>query len=98
MSSGVTNDGCLKVNRRGDDSRYEIVFHDRLLKNGREVADELGSCVSVVASTTLAHCTMVIGLPADRSPLSSRTRRPGGWPGLIAASLRVCVRSPDAFD
>jgi hypothetical protein len=31
-----------QVIRRGDDSRYEFVFSDRLLKNGREVADELG--------------------------------------------------------
>jgi hypothetical protein len=33
------NDRSLS-NPRGDDSRYEIVFHDRLLKHGREVADD----------------------------------------------------------
>jgi len=64
-----------QVNRRGDDNRYDVVFHDKLLKNGREVAHELGSCVIVDEATTLANCTMVIRLPADRSPLSSRTRR-----------------------
>jgi hypothetical protein len=40
----------------------EIVFHDTLLTSGRQVGDELGSCVVVDAAVALANCTMVIRL------------------------------------
>jgi hypothetical protein len=44
---------------------HEIVFHDQLFSNGKQVGDELGSCV--IASLTpqlLANCSDVIRLPA----------------------------------
>jgi len=40
----------------------EIVFHDKLLQHGRQVGDELGSCVIVDETAGLANCTMVIRL------------------------------------
>ena len=44
----------------------EIVFHDTLLKHGRQVGDELGSCVIVDQTAGLANCTMVIRVPRGK--------------------------------
>ena len=41
-----------------------IDFHDVLLRNGRKVGDEVGSCV-VVESSGLANCTGVVRLGGD---------------------------------
>jgi hypothetical protein len=42
----------------------EIVFHDQLFAKGRQVGDQLGSCVIVdVTPELLANCTLVIRLP-----------------------------------
>jgi hypothetical protein len=43
----------------------ELVFHDQLLAKGKQVGDDLGSCViaSITASELLANCTLVIRLP-----------------------------------
>src|SRR5689334_11395228 len=38
-----------------------IVFHDRLLRRGRQVGDDVGSC-TVVEAAGLANCTAVIRL------------------------------------
>jgi hypothetical protein len=39
-----------------------IVFHDRLLRDGRQVGDDVGSC-TVVEASGLSNCTGVIRLP-----------------------------------
>ena len=42
----------------------ELVFHDQLFSKGKQVGDEVGSCV--IASITpelLANCTLVVRLP-----------------------------------
>src|SRR5690349_16207143 len=41
-----------------------IDFHDRLFRGGREVGDEVGSCV-VVEATGLSNCTGVVRLGRD---------------------------------
>ena len=41
-----------------------IVFHDTLLQDGREVGDEVGSCV-LVDPTGLSNCTAVMRLGND---------------------------------
>ena len=43
----------------------ELVFHDQLFAKGKQVGDDLGSCViaSITASELLANCTLVIRLP-----------------------------------
>jgi hypothetical protein len=42
----------------------EIVFHDQLLASGKQVGDDLGSCVIVSPAPELLNsCTMVIRLP-----------------------------------
>jgi hypothetical protein len=42
----------------------EIVFHDQLLANGKQVGDSLGSCVVVsVSPGILANCTAVFRVP-----------------------------------
>jgi hypothetical protein len=42
----------------------ELTFHDQLSTKGRQVGDDLGSCVIVsVAPEILANCTLVIRLP-----------------------------------
>ena len=45
-----------------------IVFHDQLLQDGRNVGDEVGSCV-VVESSGLANCTGVVQLK-DRGTIT----------------------------
>jgi hypothetical protein len=40
----------------------ELTFHDTLLSGGKQVGDELGSCVIVELSPVLANCTDVIRL------------------------------------
>ena len=41
----------------------EITFHDQLFSKGKQVGDEVGSCVVVAVSPqVLANCTMVIRL------------------------------------
>ncbi len=44
----------------------EIVFHDTLLGRGRQIGDQLGSCVVVDETVGLANCTMVIRLPQGK--------------------------------
>ena len=60
----------LKVIDIGGDGQVsdgdEIVFHDRLLQHGRQVGDDLGSCVIVDETAGLANCTMVIRLPQGK--------------------------------
>lgn len=42
----------------------EIVFHDQLLDKGKQVGDEVGSCViAAVTSGVIANCSGVIRLP-----------------------------------
>jgi hypothetical protein len=43
----------------------ELVFHDQLFAKGKQVGDDLGSCViaSITASELLANCSLVIRLP-----------------------------------
>jgi hypothetical protein len=43
----------------------EIVFHDQLYANGKQVGDDLGSCViaSISPPPLLANCSLVIRLP-----------------------------------
>jgi hypothetical protein len=43
----------------------ELVFHDQLFAKGKQVGDDLGSCVivSITTSELLANCTLVIRLP-----------------------------------
>jgi hypothetical protein len=43
----------------------EITFHDQLLSSGRQVGDDVGSCViaSITPPQILANCTLVIRLP-----------------------------------
>jgi hypothetical protein len=42
----------------------EVVFHDQLFANGKQVGDDLGSCVVVALTPELLNnCTMVIRLP-----------------------------------
>ena len=45
-----------------------IVFHDRLLSNGKDVGHEVGSCV-VVEASGLANCTGVVTLD-DRGTIT----------------------------
>jgi len=40
----------------------ELTFHDMLFTEGKQVGDELGSCVIVELSPVLANCTEVIRL------------------------------------
>jgi hypothetical protein len=39
----------------------ELVFHDQLFANGKQVGDDVGSCV--IAPQLLANCSLVIRLP-----------------------------------
>jgi len=42
----------------------ELVFHDQLFAKGKQVGDDLGSCViAAVTPELLANCTLVIRLP-----------------------------------
>jgi hypothetical protein len=42
----------------------EVVFHDQLFANGKQVGDDLGSCVVVALTPELLNnCSMVIRLP-----------------------------------
>lgn len=42
----------------------EIVFHDQLFTKGKQVGDQVGSCViAAVTPDLLANCTLVIRLP-----------------------------------
>jgi hypothetical protein len=42
----------------------EVVFHDQLFANGKQVGDDLGSCVIVALTPELLNnCSMVIRLP-----------------------------------
>ena len=46
---------------RGPGAPDAIVFHDKLLRGGRQVGDDVGSCV-VVEAAGLANCTGVVRL------------------------------------
>jgi hypothetical protein len=55
-------------NVRDPDSPFvlgdELIFHDQLFANGKQVGDDLGSCViAVTTPELLANCTLVIRLP-----------------------------------
>jgi hypothetical protein len=42
----------------------ELVFHDQLFSRGKQVGDDVGSCViASIAPELLANCTLVIRLP-----------------------------------
>jgi hypothetical protein len=42
----------------------ELVFHDQLFAKGKQVGDEVGSCViAAITPELLANCTLVIRLP-----------------------------------
>jgi hypothetical protein len=43
----------------------EIVFHDQLFANGKQVGDDVGSCViaSITTQELAANCSLVIRLP-----------------------------------
>jgi hypothetical protein len=43
----------------------ELVFHDQLFANGKQVGDDLGSCViaSITSQELAANCSLVIRLP-----------------------------------
>jgi hypothetical protein len=42
----------------------ELVFHDQLSANGRQVGDDVGSCViAAITPQLLANCSLVIRLP-----------------------------------
>jgi hypothetical protein len=53
----------VDVGEPGLSAGDQILFHDTLLRDGRQVGDEVGSCV-VVEPTPLANCTGVIRLGA----------------------------------
>jgi hypothetical protein len=42
----------------------ELVFHDQLFTNGKQVGDDVGSCViAAITPQLLANCSLVIRLP-----------------------------------
>lgn len=42
----------------------ELVFHDQLFANGKQVGDDVGSCViAAITPQLLANCSLVIRLP-----------------------------------
>ena len=48
----------------------EIVFHDLLFSNGKQVGDQVGSCVIVaVTPEVLANCSDVMRLPGGEGTL-----------------------------
>jgi hypothetical protein len=51
----------IDLAKPGRSAADEIVFHDKLFQNGRQVGDDLGSCI-VVDANGLANCTGVVRL------------------------------------
>lgn len=51
----------IDLGKPGPSAADEIVFHDRLFQHGKQVGDDLGSCV-VVEPTGLSNCTGVVRL------------------------------------
>jgi hypothetical protein len=51
----------IDLAKPGPSAGDEIVFHDRLFQHGKQVGDELGSCV-VIEPTGLSNCTGVVRL------------------------------------
>jgi allene oxide cyclase-like protein len=52
----------IDIGTSGLSAGDQIVFHDMLLRHGKRVGDEVGSCV-VVESSGLSNCTGVVRLP-----------------------------------
>jgi hypothetical protein len=52
------------LGQQGPSAPDAIVFHDTLLQHGRQVGDEVGSCV-IVDPTGLSNCTAVMRLGHD---------------------------------
>ena len=62
----------------------EIVFHDQLFTSGKQVGDDLGSCVIVSPAPELLNsCTMVIRLPGGEITAQFATS-PGPAPKPLA--------------
>jgi hypothetical protein len=53
----------VDIGKPGLSDGDQIVFHDKLTRNGRPAGDQLGSCVVVDAAVALANCTGVVRLP-----------------------------------
>ena len=51
----------IDLAKPGPSAGDEIVFHDKLFQHGKQVGDELGSCV-VIEPTGLSNCTGVVRL------------------------------------